>query len=79
MSQSIGAYDAKTHLSDLLDRVARGEEITITRHGRAVARLVPVVDEAAQAVVAAEELRDLRRGNRLRGLDWKTLRDEGRR
>jgi prevent-host-death family protein len=79
MSRSIGAYDAKTHLSDLLDRVSRGEEITITRHGRAVARLVPVADASAAGIQAAAELRDLRRGNRLRGLDWKALRDEGRR
>jgi prevent-host-death family protein len=79
MQASIGAYDAKTHLSDLLDRVARGEEITITRHGRPVARLVPVADDRATALQVAAELRDLRRGRHLRGLDWKTLRDEGRR
>ncbi len=36
----IGAYDAKARLSELLDRVARGEQIVITRHGKAVARLV---------------------------------------
>jgi prevent-host-death family protein len=39
---SIGAFEAKTHLSDLLDRVARGEKITITRHGVPAALLVPV-------------------------------------
>jgi prevent-host-death family protein len=38
----IGAFDAKTHLSALLDRVARGERITITRHGVPAAMLVPV-------------------------------------
>ena len=37
----IGAFDAKTHLSQLLDRVEAGEEIEITRRGRPVARLVP--------------------------------------
>ncbi len=40
----IGAFDAKTHLSALLDRVARGERITITRHGIPAALLVPVRD-----------------------------------
>ena len=40
--ESIGAYEAKTHLPRLLDRVARGESLIITRHGRPVARLVPV-------------------------------------
>ncbi len=37
----IGAFHAKTHFSQLLERVARGEEITITKHDRPVARLVP--------------------------------------
>ncbi len=40
--KTVGAFDAKTHLSGLLDRVARGERITITRHGIPVAMLVPV-------------------------------------
>ena len=38
----VGAFDAKTHLSALLDRVARGESITITRHGVPAAMLIPV-------------------------------------
>jgi len=40
----IGAFDAKTHLSALLDRVAKGERITITRHGVPAAMLVPAGD-----------------------------------
>ncbi len=42
---SIGAYEAKTHLPRLLNRIARGESLTITRRGRPVARLVPVEDD----------------------------------
>ena len=38
---SIGAFDAKTKFSELLERVRRGEEITITKHEKPVARLVP--------------------------------------
>ena len=38
----MGSFEAKTHLSPLLDRVEKGERIEITRRGRAVARLVPV-------------------------------------
>lgn len=38
----IGAFEAKTHLASLLDRVSRGERITITRHGVPAAMLVPV-------------------------------------
>ena len=40
-SQSIGAFDAKTHLSQLLDEVESGNEITITKRGKPVARLIP--------------------------------------
>ena len=40
----IGAFEAKTHLSDQLDRVARGEKITITRHGVPAALLIPVTE-----------------------------------
>ena len=43
--ETVGAYEAKTHLARLLDRVARGESLTITRRGRSVARLVPVEDD----------------------------------
>jgi prevent-host-death family protein len=38
---SYGAFEAKTHFSNLLDRVEQGDRITITRHGRVVATLVP--------------------------------------
>lgn len=38
---TIGSYEAKTHLPALLRRVEEGEEIVITRHGRPIARLIP--------------------------------------
>jgi prevent-host-death family protein len=41
-SDSIGAYEAKTHFSALLEKVEAGEEFTITKHGNPVARLVPI-------------------------------------
>src|SRR5437667_76446 len=40
-SSIVGAYEAKTHFSELLERVETGEELTITRHGTPIARLVP--------------------------------------
>jgi prevent-host-death family protein len=43
--RTVGAYEAKTHLPRLLDEVARGETITITRHGVPVARLVPAPNQ----------------------------------
>ena len=42
MEISVGSYEAKTHLPALLDRVAQGERITITKNGKPVAQLVPV-------------------------------------
>jgi prevent-host-death family protein len=42
MTKSVGVHEAKTHFSRLLDRIALGEQVTITRRGEAVARLVPI-------------------------------------
>ena len=77
---TVGAFEAKTHLSSLLDRVAAGEEVVITRHGKPVARLVRSEQfDRARAKEAAEKLKELSKGTTLGGLDWKALRDEGRR
>lgn len=77
---TVGAFEAKTHLSALLERVARGEEIEITRHGKAIARLVPArKPEPELAAQRVERMKVISRGNRLDGLSWKALRDEGRR
>ena len=59
--ESIGAYEAKTHLAQLLDRVARGESLTITRHGKPVARLVPVAGDRDRAREAAARIVERRR------------------
>jgi prevent-host-death family protein len=59
MDSSVGAYEAKTHLPQLLDRVESGETITITRHGKPVAKLVPASGETARPDVkkAIEEMK----------------------
>lgn len=76
----VGAFEAKTHFSALLERVAQGEEIVITRHGRPVARLVPaVVTEEGQVDRAIAALKSFRQGASLDGLAWQELRDTGRR
>ena len=76
----VGAYEAKTHLPRLLEKVRRGERITITRHGVAVAALVPV-DPSAERPVAetVAALRRFRRRLRLEGLSLGDLVKEGRR
>ena len=48
--REIQASEAKTHLPRLLDAVERGETIVITRHGRAIARLVPEADRRQQEI-----------------------------
>ena len=57
----IGAYEAKTHLPQLLDRVARGECLTITRHGKPVAQLIPVATDRQRAQQAAARIVERRR------------------
>ena len=54
--EMIGAYEAQTHLSQLLDRVARGERLTITRHGKPVAQLIPVATDRQRAQEAAARI-----------------------
>lgn len=76
---TVGAFDAKTHLSALLDQVARGEEIVITRHGHPVAKLVPVGErQPEQARQAAARLRYLSQAQRLDGLSLRDLIEIGR-
>lgn len=83
---TVGAFDAKTHLSALLERVANGETITITRHGKPVAKLVPArphheppsPEVIARREAAIERLREAVKGNRLDGSLTDLIR-EGRR
>jgi prevent-host-death family protein len=80
MMIEVGAFEAKTHLSALLDKVSRGEEVLITRRGKAIARLVPAEQAGRSRVNAAiDELLTLREEVTLNGVDWETLRDTGRR
>ena len=84
----IGAFEAKNTLGTLLDRVEQGEEIVITRHGKAVARLVPNTRRVDQSQAQAAFDRIRQRVNRLHkpragrsSFDWpalKKLRDQDR-
>jgi prevent-host-death family protein len=76
----VGAYEAKTHLPRLLDEVADGEAITITKHGVAVAILAPVSTRPTRALHdAIVGLRAFRQAHSLQGLSVRELIDEGRR
>ena len=81
--QEIGAFEAKNTLGSLLDRVERGEEIVITRHGKPVARLVASSGgiDRAKAQAAAERIRARAESLGPARFDWKALkadRDKGR-
>ena len=78
--KTIGAFEAKTNLSRLLEQVARGERFTITRHGIPVAVLAPVSAPERQAVGdVVEEIRIFQAAHNLGGLSLRQLIEEGRR
>ena len=77
MSQ-IGAYEAKTHLPQLLERVQKGERFVITKHGRPVAELVPIVARDVQRIrKAIVELRRMRGSLAKRGVSLKSILKKG--
>ena len=77
--RKIGAFEAKNKLDAVLDAVERGEEITITRRGKPVARLVrpAAVFDRTAARAAASRIRKRRKGVTLGGLTTKGLINEG--
>lgn len=81
MGVTVGAYEAKTHLPRLLDDVARGATITITKHGKPIAKLVPYAEanrEERRKVI--EAMRALAQGvPAWDGVSYRELIDEGRR
>ena len=78
--ESIGSFEAKTHLSALLDRVAKGDRFTITKRGVPVARLVPVdSSQKRDRKEVIEEIAAFGRGRALKGIRVRELIEEGRR
>jgi prevent-host-death family protein len=81
--REVGAFEAKNKLGQLLDLVERGEEVTITRHGKEVARLIPArpMRSREQARAALRRIRERAEARKLGPFDWaewKAYRDEGR-
>ncbi len=86
--ESVGLFEAKTHLSELIARAERGEEVIITRHNKPVAKLVPITEVSPELyqrrLAALDALQAVGREVEKRGgpitveeiLAW---RDEGRR
>jgi prevent-host-death family protein len=78
-STEIGIFEAKTRLSEILRKVERGERFTITVRGRAVADLVPSVDQRSQR--AAQAIEALLKMPKIEGVPGETVRawiEEGR-
>ncbi|MBV8314322.1 MAG: type II toxin-antitoxin system prevent-host-death family antitoxin [Planctomycetaceae bacterium] len=78
---TVGTFEAKTHLSELLERVARGERIVITNRGKPVAMLVPpeVAEEKDTARVGREMLAYRDRVKRTLGGSFREMAHEGHR
>jgi len=77
---TVGTFEAKTHFSSLIDKVESGEEILITKHGHPVAKLIPASNISKENVKQAiQQIKAFSKKHKLGGLDWKKLRDEGRR
>jgi prevent-host-death family protein len=76
----IGAFEAKNKLSHLLDLAEKGEEIIITRHGKQVARLLPITKpfDRDAALRAVEDIKKMRKGLRLSDAEIKEFINEGR-
>jgi prevent-host-death family protein len=64
---TVGAYEAKTRLSELLERVQEGETVTITKHGHPVAQLVGIAPARRSVEDVVAELERLREGIDLKG------------
>ncbi|HEB77056.1 MAG TPA: type II toxin-antitoxin system prevent-host-death family antitoxin [Methylothermaceae bacterium] len=75
----VGAYEAKTHLSRLLERVEKGERFIITKHGQPVAELKPVGERDPERIRRAlEDLKAFQKSHRLDGLSIRAMIEEGR-
>jgi prevent-host-death family protein len=78
--KTVGAYDAKTHLPKLLGLVAKGEKITITKHGVPVAILPPADSSKSMPVRdVIDQLKRFRAGHPLGALSIREMIEEGRR
>ena len=78
---TIGAFEAKTHFSQLLSRAANGETIIITKNGKSIAKLAPIQEDKTENTVlsAIQTIRKLRKGVTLgQKLTLKQLIQEGR-
>jgi prevent-host-death family protein len=77
--REVGIYDAKTHFPRLIDDVEKGESVVITRHGKPVARIVPIEEPPMSVEEAIAAIHEFRKSHPLNGISIRELIDEGRR
>ena len=78
--RKIGAYELKTHLSEVLDAVEHGQTVIVTRHGQAIARISPdAADRRQQTSQAVKSLLKFPRTPLPKGVTIRDLIEEGRR
>lgn len=73
----VGIFEAKTHLSDLVERAGQGETITVTKRGKPVARIVPIEEPAKSVQQVIDEIRAARPSGGA-GFDIRAAIEEGR-
>jgi prevent-host-death family protein len=76
---TVGAYEAKTHLPRLLEEVQRGATVTITKHGREIARLVPADPRASNPAQVIDDIRAARVGVRRGRVSVRRMIEDGSR
>jgi prevent-host-death family protein len=76
--EELTSVEAKTNFGSVLDAVEGGEEVLVTRNGKQVARIVPVDAPAMTRAEAMEQLVRFASGRTLGKLDWRAMRNEGR-
>lgn len=75
----VGAFEAKTHLPSLLERVQKGERIVITKHGHPVAELIPFKERDTEKIrTAVDNLKAFQKTHSLDGLSIREMIEEGR-
>lgn len=76
----VGIFEAKTRLSELVEQAMAGHEVIITRHGRPVARIAPIMDSRSEMSSLVEDIKRFRKNCKLpKGVTIRELINEGRR
>ncbi|MCC6210389.1 MAG: type II toxin-antitoxin system prevent-host-death family antitoxin [Burkholderiales bacterium] len=78
--EQVGIFEAKARLSELVERAEAGDEVTLTRHGKAVARIVPVraKDDAARRSAIFDEIEAFSRTVKTRRFNLRRMIESGR-